>query len=96
MRGVKDVVPIPSGVAVIATSFWSAKKGRDALEVVWEEGEGARSTRPPSRRRTPKLATTPGLPAKRAGDASAALAGAATRIQAAYRCRTWRTPRWSP
>ena len=84
VRGVKDVVQIPSGVAVIATSFWSAKKGRDALEVVWEEGEGARVDTATQQAAYAELATTPGLPAKREGDASAALAGAATRIQAAY------------
>ena len=84
VRGVKDIVQIPSGVAVIATSFWSAKKGRDALEIVWEEGEGARVDTATQQAAYAELATTPGLPAKRAGDASAALAGAATRIQAAY------------
>ena len=36
--GVKGVVQIDSGVAVIADGFWSANKGRDALEVVWDEG----------------------------------------------------------
>jgi isoquinoline 1-oxidoreductase beta subunit len=35
--GVTDVVQIPRGVAVVADNFWSAKKGRDALEVVWDE-----------------------------------------------------------
>jgi isoquinoline 1-oxidoreductase beta subunit len=36
--GVKDVAQIDSGVAVIAESFWSANKGREALEIVWDEG----------------------------------------------------------
>ena len=31
--GVKAVVKIPQGVAVIARDFWSAKKGRDALAI---------------------------------------------------------------
>ena len=84
VRGVKDVAQIPSGVAVIATSFWAAKKGRDALEVVWEEGAGARVDTAAQQAAYAELATTPGRPAKREGDASAALAGAATRIQAAY------------
>ncbi len=35
--GVVDVVKIPSGVAVVAKRFWEAKKGRDALEVTWDE-----------------------------------------------------------
>ena len=37
--GVVDVVRIPTGVAVIARDTWSAKKGRDALKVVWDDGK---------------------------------------------------------
>jgi isoquinoline 1-oxidoreductase subunit beta len=35
--GVVDVVQIPRGVAVVARDTWSAKKGREALKVVWDE-----------------------------------------------------------
>ena len=35
--GVVDVVQIPRGVAVIGRDMYSAKKGRDALSVVWDE-----------------------------------------------------------
>ena len=35
--GVVDVVQIPRGVAVVARDTWSAKKGRDALQVTWDE-----------------------------------------------------------
>ena len=35
--GVVDVVQIPRGVAVVAVDTWSAKKGREALKVVWDE-----------------------------------------------------------
>lgn len=38
VSGVLQVVEISSGVAVIATSTWAALQGRDALEVVWDEG----------------------------------------------------------
>lgn len=34
--GVKEVVEIPSGVAVVADSFWSAQQGRKALEIEWD------------------------------------------------------------
>jgi isoquinoline 1-oxidoreductase beta subunit len=37
VKGVVDVVQIPTGVAVLATDTWSAKKGRDALAVEWDE-----------------------------------------------------------
>ena len=39
--GVKDVVQVPSGIAVVASGFWPAKVGRDALEIVWDDGPNA-------------------------------------------------------
>src|SRR6266496_2805213 len=39
---VVDVVRIPSGVAVLAQDFWSAKQGRDALTVEWDETDAFR------------------------------------------------------
>ncbi len=37
IKGVVDVVKVPNGVAVVAENFWLAKKGRDALQVEWDE-----------------------------------------------------------
>ena len=37
IKGVTDVVQISNGVAVVATDFWAAKKGRDALKVTWDD-----------------------------------------------------------
>ena len=39
MPGVRKVVAVPSGVAVIADSFWQAKVARDAVRIDWDEGE---------------------------------------------------------
>ncbi len=39
--GVRDVVQIPSGVAVLADHYWAALKGRDALVVQWNDGPNA-------------------------------------------------------
>ena len=41
MPGVVDVVQIPDGVAVVADTYWHAKKAREALVVQWDEGTGA-------------------------------------------------------
>ena len=41
INGVRDVVQIPAGVAVIADHFWAAKQGRDALQVDWDLGINA-------------------------------------------------------
>jgi isoquinoline 1-oxidoreductase beta subunit len=35
--GVRQVVVIESGVAVVAEHYWAAKKGLDALEIQWKE-----------------------------------------------------------
>lgn len=37
VRGVVKVVQVPRGVAVIAKGFWAAKKGREALDITWDE-----------------------------------------------------------
>ncbi|MCY4745212.1 molybdopterin-dependent oxidoreductase [Pelomonas sp. UHG3] len=41
VKGVKAVLPVPldrggQGVAVVASGYWAAKKGRDALKVDWD------------------------------------------------------------
>src|SRR6266542_3719535 len=41
VAGVKDVLQVPAGVAVIATGFWPAKLGREQLEVKWDDGPNA-------------------------------------------------------
>jgi isoquinoline 1-oxidoreductase beta subunit len=84
VRGVKQVVAVPSGVAVVADSFWSAKKGRDALVVEWDEGPGATIDTDVLEAEYDRLARTAGAPALRRGDADAALATAARRVSAQY------------
>ena len=39
VKGVVEVVQVPTGVAVLATSTYAAKKGRDALKVRWDDSE---------------------------------------------------------
>ncbi len=39
VKGVHQVITIPHGVAVLASGYWAAKKGRDALEIEWDLGE---------------------------------------------------------
>ena len=41
ISGVRDVVQIDSGVAVVADSTWAAIQGRQALTISWEEGPNA-------------------------------------------------------
>jgi len=41
IRGVRQVIQIPQGVAVLADAYWPAKQGRDALEIKWDDGPNA-------------------------------------------------------
>lgn len=41
IEGVLDVVEIDNAIAVVAENSWAAIKGRDALEITWDEGEMA-------------------------------------------------------
>src|SRR5262244_1147621 len=40
-EGVIDVVPIPGGVAVVAKTYWQARKALQALKVVFDDGPNA-------------------------------------------------------
>lgn len=42
IKGVRQVLPIYSGVAVVADSFWAARQGCEALVVEWDEGANAK------------------------------------------------------
>ncbi len=42
VKGVQQVITIPHGVAVLATGYWAAKKGRDALQIQWDQGDAAK------------------------------------------------------
>ncbi|MES2455944.1 MAG: molybdopterin cofactor-binding domain-containing protein [Bacteroidota bacterium] len=44
MAGIKQVIQIKNSVAVLATSTWAARKGRDALKMVWEDAGKLEST----------------------------------------------------
>jgi isoquinoline 1-oxidoreductase beta subunit len=82
--GVKRVVQIARGVAVVADGFWPAKLGREALEIEWDDGPLASLDSDTQRDEYAAMATKPGAVAKRAGDADKALADAATKVEAVY------------
>lgn len=84
IAGVKGVFPVPSGVAVVADGFWPAKRGRDALQIEWDEGPLADLTSANLSAQYAELARKPGLVARNEGDAAAALASAAKKVEAEY------------
>ncbi len=84
VSGVERVVTLPRGVAVVARNFWAAKKGRDALEVEWDESDAFRLGSEEIVQRFRDLARKPGLVATDKGDAAAAIAGADRVLEAEF------------
>jgi isoquinoline 1-oxidoreductase subunit beta len=84
VAGVVDVVAVPSGVAVLANDFWSAKKGRDALAIDWDESAAFKLGSGEIMAEYKRLAATPGLSARKEGDVAGALASAAKTFEAVY------------
>ncbi len=84
VKGVVDVVRIPQGVAVLATDTWSAKLGRDALSVDWDESAAFKLGTDEILARYQALAKTPGAVATQIGEFDKARAGAARVVSAAY------------
>ncbi len=82
--GVKNVIQISSGVAVVADSTWTAMQGRRALEVKWDEGPNANVSSDSISKLFAERAAQPGVEARKEGDAATALAGAAKKIEAVY------------
>ncbi len=82
--GVKDVVQISSGVAVVADNYWAALEGKRALKIEWDEGEWAGQSSERISAHFQELAAEPGVVARNDGDAEAALAQANRRLEAVY------------
>lgn len=82
--GVKQALAVDAGVAVVADGFWPALKGREKLQIVWVEPEESRIFTSVMRRDYARLAETPGLTARKQGDAPAVLSAAKKRLEAEY------------
>jgi len=91
--GVKHVVEIEpldnpafmfGGVAVVADSTWAALKGREALHVDWAPGPHATESSESLHAQFERLTEGKGEVIRHEGDVDAALAAAATRLEAVY------------
>jgi isoquinoline 1-oxidoreductase beta subunit len=82
--GVKQVVQVTHGVAVVADSFWTALKGRKALKVEWDEGRLAGVSSASIQREYEAAVKQPGLVARNDGDAEKTLAAGGKIVEAAY------------
>ena len=84
MPGVKSVVPISTGVAVVADNTWNAMQARRELQIQWDEGARANVSSDAIHQAFAEHMQQPGAVQRQHGDAAAALAGAAKKIEATY------------
>jgi len=84
VRGVKDVIQISTGVAVVADNTWNAMEGRRALDIKWDEGLNASLTSAAISKLFAERAGKPGAVARKEGDAAAAMGSAMKKMEAIY------------
>lgn len=82
--GVRHVVTIDRGVAVVADGYWPALKGRAALALEWDEGPNASLDSAAIASRLAAALDEEGVEVRKDGTGAAALAGAARTIEAQY------------
>jgi isoquinoline 1-oxidoreductase beta subunit len=91
--GVRDVFAIDpvaqgaftaGGVVVLADNSWAAIQGRKALQITWDEGPAVSESSASLRQQFVDNAAKPGKVVRNDGDADAAVAGAAKKIEAIY------------
>lgn len=86
IRGVRHVVTIATGVAVVADDTWTALRAREALAVEWDEGPNRSDSTETYGKRLAEAASARGngRVTRSEGDPARALAGAARRLEARY------------
>src|SRR5262245_38133172 len=86
MPGVRKVVRVgDSAVAVVAETWWQAKTALDALAIVWDEGDNGKvSSATIAKHLEDGLTATETNGDRREGDALAAIASAAKKVEATY------------
>jgi isoquinoline 1-oxidoreductase beta subunit len=84
-RGVKKIVNIGEGVAVVADHYWTARQAADALQIRWDEGPHAALDTAAIYAALENAKGKSGFVAKKTGDVGAALGSNA--LDATYSCQ---------
>lgn len=82
--GVRQVIPIERGVAVVADGYWPASKGRRALRIDWDDGPLAGLDSEAQRGEYRALLEQPGAVARKEGDVTAMMGRSARKLEAEY------------
>src|SRR5207245_2602901 len=84
VAGGRHVVQVSNGVAVVATNFWSARQGRRALKVTWDEGALAPLTSAAISKQYEAMSRQAGQCACSEGNAGPALGAGGKVVEAVY------------
>ncbi len=82
--GVKAVVRVPTGIAVVAEGYWPAFRARELVEAEWDAGAGGSLDTGELRKLYHEKAKQPGMVARNDGDAIQALSNAELTVEATY------------
>jgi len=84
MPGVKHVVQVTDGVAVVADTWWRAKVARDALTIKWDEGAGKSLGSDGIAQALKAAAAKPGAVIRKQGDVDGSMKSGAKTVVASY------------
>jgi len=84
IKGVRQIVRLDDVVAVVADHMWAAKQGLAALDIRWDDGPNATVSIADVVQGLAAATQSPGVVARKEGDAAAALANAPTKMEAVY------------
>jgi len=82
--GVRNVVQIDNGIAVLADSTWAAMQGRQALDITWDKGPNAALSSDTIRKMFEEYASKDGVVAETEGDVEKAFANGSKTVDAVY------------
>ena len=84
VSGVRQIVNVENGVAVVANSTYAAFKGREALAITWDEGQWANQNSVGIKKMFEDAVKQRGSVEDYEGDAESAFESAATKVEAVY------------
>jgi isoquinoline 1-oxidoreductase beta subunit len=82
--GVRQVIKLDNGVAVIGEHTWAAKRGAAALDITWNEGRSASYSTAKVVQELANASKQNGAVARKDGDVTKGFADAKTRVDAVY------------
>jgi isoquinoline 1-oxidoreductase beta subunit len=84
ISGVVDVVEIPTGVAVVASDFWTAFKARERLAIEWDESDAFSLSSDDMIAEFREIVATPGIVARDIGTVATSLNEAEQVVEADF------------